>query len=42
LLLDKTRDTSSNAEFLRQVLSPPDGVTRRREKDRARAHPPAA
>jgi len=42
VLLDKTRDTSSNAEFLRQVLSPPDGMARRREKDRARAHPPAA
>ena len=40
LLLDKTRDTASNPEFLRQVLSPRAGVTGRREKDRA--HPPAA
>ena len=40
LLLDKTRGTSSNPEFLRQLLSPRDGVTSRREKDRA--HPPGA
>jgi len=40
LLLGKTRDTASNPEFLRQLLSPRDGGTSRREKDRA--HPPAA
>jgi transcription termination factor Rho len=40
LLLDKTRGTASNPECLRQLLSPRDGATSRREKDRA--HPPAA
>ena len=40
LLLDKTRGTASNPEFLGQLLSPRDGATSRREKDRA--HPPAA
>jgi transcription termination factor Rho len=40
LLLGKTRDTASNPEFLRQLLSPRDGGASRREKDRA--HPPAA
>jgi len=40
LLLDKTRDTSSNAEFLVQLRSARDGVAGRREKNRAQ--PPAA
>ena len=40
LLLDKTRDTSSNAELLAPLLSARDGVTPRRET--GRAHPPAA
>jgi transcription termination factor Rho len=37
LLLDKTRDTASNPEFLRQLLSARDGGTSRRES--GRAHP---
>jgi len=40
LLLDKTRDTSSNAEFLVQLRSARDGVTGRMQA--GRAHPPAA
>ena len=45
LLLDKTRDTSSNAEFLIQLRSPRDGVTGGMQAGRmqaGRAHPPAA
>jgi transcription termination factor Rho len=40
LLLDKTRDTASNPEFLRQLPSAREGVTSRKEKDRG--HRPAA
>jgi transcription termination factor Rho len=40
LLLDKTRDTSSNAEFLVQLRSARDGVTGRTQA--GRAHRPAA